>query len=114
MRDGKCKLIIGARSALFLPMNNLGLIIVDEEHESSYKSETNPKYQTREVCEYLSYMYDCKYILGSATPSIESYADALVDKLQLVDKNRVYEKKLPQMNIVDMREELKSEKSFYV
>ncbi len=108
VRDGKCKLIIGARSALFLPMNNLGLIIVDEEHESSYKSETNPKYQTREVCEYLSYMYDCKYILGSATPSIESYADALVDKLQLVElKNRVYEKKLPQMNIVDMREELK-------
>lgn len=108
VRDGKCKLIIGARSALFLPMNNLGLIIVDEEHESSYKSETNPKYQTREVCEYLSYMYDCKYILGSATPSIESYADALVDKLQLVElKNRVHEKKLPQMNIVDMREELK-------
>ncbi|MGL4875682.1 MAG: primosomal protein N' [Clostridium sp.] len=107
-KDGKTKLIVGARSAIFMPVKKLGLIIVDEEHESTYKSETNPKYGTKEICEYLSQTQNVKYILGTATPSIESYADALVEKIELVElKNRVFKREMPEINIVDMREELK-------
>ncbi|MDZ7543177.1 DEAD/DEAH box helicase, partial [Clostridium perfringens] len=70
VKAGKAKLVIGARSALFLPVSNLGLIIIDEEHENTYKSEQNPKYQAREVAEFISKIRGCKVILGSATPSI--------------------------------------------
>ncbi|MGL5416619.1 MAG: primosomal protein N' [Clostridium sp.] len=107
-KDGSTRLIVGARSALFMPVKNLGVIIVDEEHESTYKSETNPKYDTKEVCEYLGQVQGVKYVLGSATPSIESYADSLVKKIELVElKNRVFKREMPQIDIVDMREELK-------
>ena len=70
IRDGKARLVIGARSALFLPLDNLGLIIIDEEHENTYKSDQNPKYHTREVSEYMCKLKRCKLLLGSATPSI--------------------------------------------
>ncbi|MEG1286535.1 MAG: primosomal protein N' [Clostridium sp.] len=109
VRDGNAKLIIGARSALFLPVKNLGLIIIDEEHENTYKSEHNPKYQTREVAEFLSELKGCKVILGSATPSIESYYRAISGKMKLIElNNRVDKKPMPEMEIVDMRKELKS------
>ena len=75
VKEGKARLVIGARSALFLPLQNLGAIIIDEEHENTYKSEHNPKYHAREVGEFLSEMKNCKLILGSATPSIESYIE---------------------------------------
>ncbi len=65
----------------FLPAQNLGLIIIDEEHENTYKSEQNPKYQTKEVAEFLSELKNCKVILGSATPSIETYYRALIGEL---------------------------------
>ncbi|WP_194190533.1 primosomal protein N' [Clostridium chrysemydis] len=108
VKNGKCRLVIGARSALFLPVQDLGLIIVDEEHESSYKSEHNPKYSTKEVCEFYSEIYNAKYVLGSATPSVESFADAIVQKINLVElKERIDKKPLPTMEIVDMRKELK-------
>ena len=108
IKSGRCRLVVGARSALFLPVNNLGLIIIDEEHEGSYKSEHNPKYNTKEVAQFISVIKGCKYILGSATPSIESFADALVSKIELIElNNRVDNKPLPIMEIVDMREELK-------
>lgn len=109
VKEGKCRLVVGARSAMFLPIIDLGLIIMDEEHEVSYKSEHNPKYSTKEVCEFFSEIYGCKYILGSATPSVESFADALVEKINLVElKERIDKKPLPTMEIVDMREELKA------
>ena len=73
IKEGKAKVVIGARSALFLPLRNLGVIIIDEEHENTYKSEQNPKYVTREVAEFISELKGCKVILGSATPSIETY-----------------------------------------
>ena len=103
VKSGDCRLVVGARSAIFLPVKNLGLIIIDEEHEGTYKSEHNPKYSTKDVAEFLSLIKGCKYILGSATPSVESFA-----KLKLVElKNRVDNKPLPTMEIVDMREELR-------
>lgn len=107
--EGKARLVIGARSALFLPLMNLGLIIIDEEHENTYKSEQNPKYHTREVSEYLCEIKGCKLVLGSATPSIETYYKALKGEYKLLEmNNRVNGKSMPKMEIVDMRQELKS------
>ena len=109
VRDGNAKLVIGARSAIFLPVKKLGLIIIDEEHENTYKSEQNPKYQTREVAEFLSRIKGCKVILGSATPSIESYYRAISGEIKLIElNNRVDKSPMPEMEIVDMRNELKS------
>lgn len=109
VKEGKAKVIIGARSAVFLPANNIGFIIVDEEHENTYKSEQNPKYQTKEVAEFISKLKGCKVILGSATPSIENYYRAISGEIELVElKNRVDSKDMPKMEIVDMRRELKS------
>lgn len=109
IKKGEARLVVGARSAIFLPLQKLGIIIIDEEHENSYKSEQNPKYHTKEVAEFLSNIKGCKYVLGSATPSIESYYEALEGELRLVEiNNRVSNKPLPDMELVDMREELKT------
>lgn len=108
VKEGKAKVIVGARSAIFLPAKNLGLIIIDEEHENTYKSEQNPKYQTKEVAEYLSELKGCKVILGSATPSIETYYRALTREMKLLELNsRVDNKAMPPMKVIDMRNELK-------
>ena len=108
VKEGKAKVIVGARSAIFLPARNLGLIIIDEEHENTYKSEQNPKYQTKEVAEYLSELKGCKVILGSATPSIETYYRALTGEMKLLELNsRVDNKPMPPMKVIDMRNELK-------
>lgn len=109
VKEGKAKVIIGARSAIFLPAKELGFIIIDEEHENTYKSDQNPKYQTKEVAEFISKLHGCKVILGSATPTIESYYRALSGDIELIElKKRVDNKPMPIMEIVDMREELKN------
>ncbi|WP_294402237.1 primosomal protein N' [uncultured Clostridium sp.] len=109
IKEGKARLVIGARSALFLPLKNLGLIIIDEEHENTYKSDQNPKYHTREVSEFICKLKKCRLVLGSATPSIETYYKAVNGDYKLIEmKNRVNGKQMPRMEIVDMREELKS------
>ncbi|XZM78190.1 primosomal protein N' [Clostridium perfringens] len=109
VKNDQVKVVIGARSAIFLPFNDLGLIVVDEEHESSYKSDMNPKYNTIEVCEYLSVLKNCKVVLGSATPSVVSFYKALKGNYELIElKKRVNNGELPNVSIVDMREELKS------
>lgn len=109
VKEGKAKLIVGARSAIFLPAKNLGVIIIDEEHENTYKSEQNPKYQTKEVAEFLSEQKGCKVILGSATPTIETYYRSLIGELELLELNsRVDGKDMPPMKVVDMRDELRN------
>lgn len=109
VKEGKAKVIIGARSALFLPAKNLGLIVIDEEHENSYKSEQNPRYHTREVAEFIGKLKNAKVILGSATPLIETYYRAISDEIKLIELNtRVNNKEMPPMEIVDMRSELKN------
>ena len=108
VKDGKARVIVGARSALFLPAKNLGLIIIDEEHENTYKSEQNPKYQAKEVAEYIVNKKGAKLVLGSATPTIESYYRAISGEIDLVEiTKRVDGKPMPKMEIVDMRQELK-------
>ena len=109
VKEAKAKLVVGARSAIFLPVKNLGLIIIDEEHENTYKSDQNPKYQTKEVAEFLSEQKGCRVVLGSATPTIETYYRALTGDLKLLELNsRVDGKAMPPMKVIDMRNELRS------
>lgn len=109
VKNGEVKIAIGARSALFLPFNNLGLIIIDEEHEASYKSEQNPKYDSIELSKIMAGIYDAKLVLGSATPSVNSYYESKAGRISLINMdNRAYGKALPMVSIVDMREELRS------
>jgi len=108
IQDGAVSIIIGARSAIFSPCPNLGMIILDEEHESTYKSDTNPKYHAVEVAEFLSDNNRIPILIASATPNISSYK-ATEDSYRLLElKERFNKKPLPQVHLVDMREELTS------
>ncbi|MGM0851601.1 MAG: primosomal protein N' [Bacillota bacterium] len=102
------KVVVGARSAVFAPFENIGIIIIDEEHETSYKQEENPRYHARDVAIYRGEYHQCPVILGSATPSLESFARASkgVYGLLTLDK-RMNDGPLPSVDIVDMREELR-------
>ncbi|MCZ0756071.1 primosomal protein N' [Anoxybacillus sp. J5B_2022] len=103
------KLVVGARSAIFAPFENLGMIIIDEEHEASYKQEETPRYHARDVAIYRARFHQCPVVLGSATPSLESFARAKKGVYRLLTlKKRMNENGLPAVNIVDMREELRS------
>ena len=105
---GEAKIVIGARSAIFAPIENLGVIIIDEEHESSYVSESHPRYNTIEVAEFMAKTYNCALVLGSATPSIESYLKASDGTYELLEmKERVNAKPLPPLKVVDMAKELR-------
>ena len=109
IRKGNSKIVIGARSAIFAPLENLGIIIVDEEHDHSYKSENTPKYDAKEVANQLALMYDIPLILGSATPDVKTYYEATNGYINLLKlKNRVSSCGLPNIEIVDMRDELAS------
>jgi len=105
----KAQIIVGARSSLFLPFSKLGLIIVDEEHEQSYKQyDPAPRYHARDTAIVLSYMYDAKVLLGSATPSIESYYNSQTGKYGLVElKKRFNNVMLPDIELVDIKEKHK-------
>ncbi|GAA0331404.1 primosomal protein N' [Bacillus carboniphilus] len=103
------KVVVGARSAIFAPFENLGVIIIDEEHESSYKQEENPKYHARDVAKLRGAYHQCPVILGSATPSLESFARAQKGVYTLLElSRRMNDRDLPSVEIVDMREELRS------
>ncbi|OFI07667.1 primosomal protein N' [Clostridium acetireducens DSM 10703] len=107
VKNGKVKVAIGARSAVFLPFKNLGLIVIDEEHEGSYKSDSNPKYNAREISEIKCNLYNCKLVLGSATPSVETYYQCDLGNINLINiKNRADGAFMPNIEVVDMREEL--------
>lgn len=110
--DGSYQVILGARSAVFLPFVNLKLIVVDEEHENSYKQyDPAPRYQARDAAIYLAYLHQAKVVLGSATPSIESYYNAQQGKYGLVElKERYGGVLLPVQEIVSISEEIKDKK----
>ena len=108
IQQGKVKVVVGARSAIFAPFENVGLIILDEEHESTYKQEDSPRYHARDVAIWRSQYHACPVILGSATPSLESFARARKNVYTLLTlKSRAMQQDLPTVNVVDMREELK-------
>ena len=108
IRSGEAKVIVGTRSAVFAPSENLGLIILDEEQEHSYKSENNPRYCAREVALWRGVKEQAMVLLGSATPSVESMYHARQGHYQLYRLNNRYNgKALPQVQLVDMRQEMK-------
>ncbi|MFJ7751992.1 primosomal protein N' [Peribacillus muralis] len=103
------KVVVGARSAVFAPFENLGLVIIDEEHEASYKQEETPRYHARDVAIERAKSYKCPVILGSATPTLESFARAKKNVYKLLTlSRRMNENPLPAVDIVDMREELRT------
>lgn len=115
VKEKRVKVAIGARSAVFLPFDNLGMIIIDEEHEGSYKSDSDPKYNAREIGELKCKIDNCKLVLGSATPSIETYYKSIKGDIELLTlKNRADGAQLPDIHVVDMRNELlKNNKSIF-
>ena len=104
IKRGEADIVIGARSAVFAPVNDLGLIVVDEEHESSYKQEDSPRYNARDVAVMRGHLQGCAVMLGSATPSLESWHNAQTEKYALsILPKRADNRKMPHMQIVDMR-----------
>jgi primosomal protein N' (replication factor Y) len=111
IHSGRARIVIGARSAVFAPLKDLGLIIVDEEHETTYKQEEAPRYHAREVAVVRAKIEKCAVVLGSATPSLESYHNATIGKYDLVAlTQRVDERQMPLIRIVDLRQERRKEK----
>jgi primosomal protein N' (replication factor Y) (superfamily II helicase) len=111
LQAGRARIVIGARSAIFAPLEKLGLIVVDEEHETSYKQEDAPRYQARDVAIVRARLEKCAVVLGSATPSLESYFNAERGKYALSRLNeRVDQCQLPLIRIVDLRQERRKEK----
>ncbi len=108
IRSGEVDLVIGTRSAVFAPLSNIGMIVIDEEHEHTYKSESDPKYHARDVAAYRAGKHNALMLLASATPSVESFYKAETGKYTLVPiRERYAGIKLPDAVIVDMREEMK-------
>jgi primosomal protein N' (replication factor Y) len=111
IRDGRARIVIGARSAIFAPVEPLGLIIVDEEHEQTYKQEEAPRYHARDVAVMRGQMENAVVVLGSATPSMESYANCKKGKFTLLNlPERVDDQKMPHVRVVDMRQAMFKEK----
>jgi primosomal protein N' (replication factor Y) len=108
---GRARIVVGARSAVFAPLENLGLIVVDEEHETSYKQEEAPRYHARDVAVVRAKLEGCAVLLGTATPSLESYHNATEGKYRLLKlTQRVDNCQMPLMRIVDLRQERRKEK----
>ena len=109
IQSGEAKIVIGARSALFAPLKDIGIIIIDEEHDSSYKSETTPKYDARDVAKKLAQSYDAALLLGSATPDVRTYyrAKNSKDNMKLLELDkRISNAGMPSVQVVDLRQEL--------
>ena len=112
IHSGRARIAIGPRSAVFAPLKNLGLIVVDEEHENTYKQEEAPRYHARDVAVVRAKIEKCVVILGSATPSLESYHNATTGKYRLATlTQRIDEKQMPLIRIVDLRRERRKEKA---
>jgi primosomal protein N' (replication factor Y) len=111
IRQGRARIVIGARSAIFAPVEPLGLIIVDEEHEHTYKQEEAPRYHARDVAIMRGQMEKAVVVLGSATPSLESYYNAKQGKFTLLElPERVDDQKMPHVRVVDMRQAARNDK----
>ncbi|CAM3755006.1 primosomal protein N' [Alkalicoccus chagannorensis] len=109
IRDGDVDIVVGARSAVFAPFTNVGIIIIDEEHEASYKQEESPRYHARDAAIERAASFSCPVVLGSATPSLESSARASKGLYHMLTmENRINDEKLPEVTLVDMRSELKN------
>ncbi|MBQ8424924.1 MAG: primosomal protein N' [Clostridia bacterium] len=105
---GEAKIVVGARSAIFAPLKNIGLIVIDEEHDSSYNSDSNPRYSTIEVAKERAKLCGASLVLGSATPSLVSYHNAMIGNYQLLEmKERINKREMPPLKIIDMGNEVR-------
>src|SRR6202035_5180582 len=112
LHSGRARIVIGARSAIFAPLKNLGLIIVDEEHETTYKQEEAPRYNARDVAVVRAKIEKCAVVLGSATPSLESYHNATTGRYELLTlTQRVDDRQMPFIRIIDLRQEARGERA---
>ncbi len=115
INSGRARIVIGARSAVFAPLKNLGLIVVDEEHESTYKQEEAPRYHARDVAVVRAKIEKCVVLLGTATPSLETYHNATTNKYVLSTlTQRVDQCQMPLIRIVDLRQERRKGKSITI
>lgn len=106
---GEARIVVGARSAIFAPIQNLGIIIIDEEHETSYISESNPRYNTFDIAKFRSEYNKCSLVLASATPDIDSYQKAINGEYKLLTlPTRINDKPMPRIQIVDMLSEIRN------
>lgn len=111
---GEVSIVIGARSAVFAPLTNIGIIIIDEEHSDSYKQDNNPRYNAKDIAIERARNYNCPVLMGSATPSLDTYARAVKKVYKLLNlPNRVNGKDLPHIDIVYMNEEMKYSKGHF-
>ena len=106
IKTNKAKIVIGARSAVFAPVQNLGIIIIDEEHDLSYKSDTTPKYSAKDIAKYIAKQNDIPLVLGSATPDVSTYHKYSKNAEIIKLTKRANKSKLPDVEIVDLRQEL--------
>lgn len=107
--NGEAKIVVGARSAIFAPLQNIGVIIIDEEHDNSYLSDSNPRYYTHDIATFRANQNKCPLVLGSATPSIETYYKAKTNEYNLYEMPvRVNQKPMPKIEIVDMCNEFRN------
>ncbi|MGN1277375.1 MAG: primosomal protein N' [Floccifex sp.] len=105
VKENKVKIVVGTRSAVFMPFQDLGLILMDEEHDSSYKQDNTPRYVTKDIVIERSIFHHCKVVFASATPSLDSYARAYKGIYQLVTLNQRVNEKMPQIHLIDMKKE---------
>lgn len=111
IKEGKAKIVIGARSAIFAPLQNIGIIIIDEEHDSSYKSDMQPRFNAKEIASYFAKQGDFPLVLGSATPDMATFRKAEEGKIELIKlTKRANKSSLPNVEIVDLRQELANRK----
>ena len=107
IKEGKAKILIGARSAIFAPIKDIGIIIIDEEHDSSYKSESTPKYNAKEIAKKIAKENKCPLVLGSATPDLVTFYKTKNGKIKLLTlKKRANSSSLPKVEIIDLKQEL--------
>lgn len=114
INEGKVNIVIGARSAIFAPLKNIGVIIIDEEHSQTYKQENNPRYNAIDIVKERCKYHNCPLILGSATPSLESFARAKKNVYKLLElKNRYNNNTMPKVEIIDMNKEFKKASGYF-
>lgn len=110
--EKKVNIVVGTRSAIFMPFDNLGLIIMDEEHDQSYKQDSTPKYHTKDIATYRAKFHDCPLILASATPSLESYARAIKNVYTLIEMPNRINGSMPSSKLIDMKESMRLGNSY--
>ena len=113
INEGKVDIVIGARSAVFAPLNNVGIIIVDEEHSQSYKQENTPRYNAKDIAKQRCIYHNCPLVLGSATPTMESYSLALKGSYTLLELSNRYNGKDPVIQIIDMNKEFRKTNDYF-